>query len=189
MVAANQNFAQIHNAGGCPTACRPYGHVPMRQFEFPSTVEANFVRTMFDREHTAEMTMPAAKNKLKDVEQEFHKSCVRWRRSQSPFASNHSSCERTLARQGANRARVWNPRWCSRKSYMHRLRSGETPIVTAVEPSCLSSIYTGDGSDVRFPPCNRWIEARSPSITEQRIATCSRVQALILEYTWSSVWI
>jgi len=43
--------------------------VPTRQVEFPSTVEANFVCALFDREHTAEMTMPAAKNKLKEIEQ------------------------------------------------------------------------------------------------------------------------
>lgn len=86
---------------GCPTSSRPYGYVPIRQVEFPSTVEADFVRAMFDREHTAEMTMPAAKNKLEDVEQEVHKSCARWRRSQLPFASNHSSSERMLARASA----------------------------------------------------------------------------------------
>ena len=46
----------------------------MRQIEFASTVEANLVRAAFDREHTAEVTMSAAKNKLEDVRQEFHKS-------------------------------------------------------------------------------------------------------------------
>jgi hypothetical protein len=49
----------------------------MRQIEFPSTVEANLVRALFDREHAAEVTMPAAKHKLEDVQQEFHKSCAR----------------------------------------------------------------------------------------------------------------
>ena len=39
---------------------------PLRvwQVEFPSTVEANFVGAMFDREHATEMTVPAAENKL-----------------------------------------------------------------------------------------------------------------------------
>jgi hypothetical protein len=73
----------------------------MRQIEFPSTVEANLVGAVFDREYTAEVTMPAAKHKLEDVQQEFHKSCARWRRSQLPFASSHSSRERTLARARA----------------------------------------------------------------------------------------
>jgi hypothetical protein len=49
----------------------------MRQIKFPSTVEANLVRAVFYREHTAEVTMPAAKNKLEDVQQELHKSCAR----------------------------------------------------------------------------------------------------------------
>ena len=57
-----------------PRASRPYRHVCRRQIEFASTVEANLVRAAFDREHTAEMTMSAAKNKLEDVRQEFHKS-------------------------------------------------------------------------------------------------------------------
>jgi hypothetical protein len=65
----------------------------MRQIEFPSTVEANLVRAVFDRKHTAEVTVAAAKNKLEDVQQEFHKSCARWRRSQLPLASSHSSSE------------------------------------------------------------------------------------------------
>jgi hypothetical protein len=36
----------------------------MRQIEFLSTVEANLVRAVFDREHTAEVTVAASKNKL-----------------------------------------------------------------------------------------------------------------------------
>jgi hypothetical protein len=76
-----------------PRATGSYRHVCMRQIEFPATVEANLVRAVFDREHTAEVTMPAAKNKLEDVQQEFHKSCARWRRSQLPLASSHSSRE------------------------------------------------------------------------------------------------
>ena len=60
-----------------PRASRPYGHMSMRQVEFPSTVEADLVRAVFDREHTAEVTVPAAKNKLEDAQQEFHKSCAR----------------------------------------------------------------------------------------------------------------
>jgi hypothetical protein len=73
----------------------------MRQIEFASTVEANLVRAVFDREHAAEVTMPAAKNKLEDTQEKVHKSCARWRRSQLPLASSHSSRERTLARARA----------------------------------------------------------------------------------------
>jgi len=72
----------------------------IRQVEFPSTVEADLIRPVFDREHAAEMTVPAAKDKLEN-RQQLHKSCARWRRSQLPLASNHSSSERTLARARA----------------------------------------------------------------------------------------
>jgi hypothetical protein len=73
----------------------------IRQVEFLSAVEANLIRSVFDREHTAEMTVPAAENKLEHSQQEFHKSCARWRRSQLPLASSQSSRERTLARARA----------------------------------------------------------------------------------------
>jgi len=73
----------------------------MRQVEFLSTIKADLVRAVFDRKYTADVTMPAAKNELIDIQQEFHKSCARWRRSQLPLASNHSSSERTLARAKA----------------------------------------------------------------------------------------
>ena len=73
----------------------------MRQIEFPSTIEANFVCAVFDREYPADMTVAATENKLEDCEKQFHKSCARWRRSQLPLASNHSSSERTLARANA----------------------------------------------------------------------------------------
>ncbi len=73
----------------------------MRQIEFPSAVEADLIRAVFDREYPADMTVAAAKNKLEDSEKQFHKSCARWRRSQLPLASNHSSSERTLARAKA----------------------------------------------------------------------------------------
>jgi len=73
----------------------------VRQIEFPSTVEADAVGAAFDREHTAEVTVPAAKDKLESPEQQFHKSCTRCRRSQLPLVSSHSSRERTLARASA----------------------------------------------------------------------------------------
>ncbi len=73
----------------------------MGKIEFPSAVEANLVRPVFDREYPADMTVAAAENKLEDTEEQIHKSCARWRRSQLPLASNHSSSERTLARAKA----------------------------------------------------------------------------------------
>ena len=72
----------------------------VRQVEFPSTVEADLVCAVFDGEDAAEVTVPAAKDELKN-RQQFHKSPARWRRSQLPLASNHSSSERTLARAKA----------------------------------------------------------------------------------------
>ena len=38
----------------------------VRQVEFSSTVEANFVRALFDREHAAEVSVPAAKDELEN---------------------------------------------------------------------------------------------------------------------------
>jgi len=73
----------------------------VRQVEFPSTVEANLIRAVFDREHTAEVTVAASKNKLEDTQEKVHKSCARWRRSQLPLASSQSSRDRTLARANA----------------------------------------------------------------------------------------
>jgi hypothetical protein len=44
------------------------------QVEFPATIEADPVGAALDREHTAHVFMPAAKNKLEDSEQPVHKS-------------------------------------------------------------------------------------------------------------------
>lgn len=73
----------------------------VRQVELPSAVEADLVRAVFDCEHAAEVSVPAAKDKLEKGLQRFHISCDRWRRSQLPLASNHWSRERTLARASA----------------------------------------------------------------------------------------
>jgi len=77
------------------------GSVSIWQIELLPTVEADLVCAVFDREHTAEVTVPAAKGKLENPKQWFHQSRVRWRRSQLPLASSHSSRERTLARARA----------------------------------------------------------------------------------------
>lgn len=77
------------------------GHAGICQVKFPSTVEADLVCTVFDGEHPALMTMPAAKEKLGNPNKRFHKSCTRWRRSQLPFTSSQSSKDFTLARARA----------------------------------------------------------------------------------------
>jgi hypothetical protein len=90
----------------CPEArgrrgARPFGCVRIGQVEFASTVEADLICAVFDGEHTAQVTVSATENKLEHGQQQFHKSPARWRRSQLPFASSHSSRERTLARARA----------------------------------------------------------------------------------------
>ncbi len=71
-----------------------------RQIEFPRTVEADFVRAAFDREHAAQVTVAAVKN-TQHIEKPLHRSIARCRRSQLPLASSHSRRERTLARAKA----------------------------------------------------------------------------------------
>jgi hypothetical protein len=71
------------------------------QLKFRSTVEADPVCAVFDREHPIEVTVPAAKNKPEDAQKQFHKSCASCRRSQLPLASSQSSRDRTLARARA----------------------------------------------------------------------------------------
>lgn len=73
----------------------------VRQVEFSSAIEADAVGAVFNREHAAEVTVPATKNKLEDTQEQFHKSCARWRRSELPLVSSHSSRGRTLARARA----------------------------------------------------------------------------------------
>jgi hypothetical protein len=46
--------------GHCRSAC----HV--RQLEFATTIEADPVRPVFDREHATSVTVPAPKNKLEN---------------------------------------------------------------------------------------------------------------------------
>lgn len=82
-------------------AVEPKGFMRRRQIEFSSAIETDLVRTVLDRKHTTQMMMPAAKKELEDAPEKSHKSCARCRRSQLPFASNHSSSERTLARARA----------------------------------------------------------------------------------------
>src|SRR5579872_6055331 len=91
----------IHLQTGTRRRDRPYWELNAGQREFSSAVKADFVRAMLNGEHTAEMMMPAAKKELEEMQEKFHKSCARWRRSQLPLASNHSSSDRTLARARA----------------------------------------------------------------------------------------
>jgi hypothetical protein len=43
--------------------------VRVRQIEFASTIEADFICAVFDRKDTAEMTMPAAEDELDNAQQ------------------------------------------------------------------------------------------------------------------------
>jgi hypothetical protein len=65
-----------------------HGHACVWQVEFPSTVEADLVGTVFDGEDPTLMTMSAAKEKLENPNKKFHKSCARWRRSQLSVMSS-----------------------------------------------------------------------------------------------------
>jgi hypothetical protein len=87
-------------ASSVQRSIEPHGGVGVRQVEFPPTIEADLVSPVLDGEHAAEVTVPAAKDELKNRRQ-FHKSCARWRRSQLPLSSSHSSRELTLARARA----------------------------------------------------------------------------------------
>jgi hypothetical protein len=78
----------------------PNWSMRVRQVEFPPAIKAHSIGTALDGEDATEVTVPTAKDELKNWQQ-FHKSCARWRRSQLPLASNHSSSERTLARARA----------------------------------------------------------------------------------------
>jgi len=79
----------------------PYRHVCMRQIEFPTAVEAHLVGAVLDREHAAEVAVAAAEYELENGPQWVHRSWARWRRSQVPLASSHSSSARTRARARA----------------------------------------------------------------------------------------
>ena len=73
----------------------------VRRVECSPTVKADLVLSTFDREHTAELTVPAPKDILEDPQERFYTSWARRRRSQLPLASSQSSRERTLARARA----------------------------------------------------------------------------------------
>lgn len=98
-------LGQSAESSSCMLKIRPsrerFGRIGVRQIEFPSAVEANPVCAVFNREHTAEVAVAASKNELEDTQKHVHKSCARWRRSQLPLASSHSSRERILARANA----------------------------------------------------------------------------------------
>jgi hypothetical protein len=80
---------------------RSFWHGSAGYVEFPPTVEAHPVGAPFNSEHAAQMAVPASTNKLEEVRKHAHKSCARWRRSQHPLESSHSSRERMLARARA----------------------------------------------------------------------------------------
>jgi hypothetical protein len=66
-----------------------------------STLQADLVRPFLDREYTTPLAVMATEGKLENPKQWFHKSSVRCRRTQLPWASSQSSRERTLARARA----------------------------------------------------------------------------------------
>jgi|HubBroStandDraft_6_1064221.scaffolds.fasta_scaffold99142_3 hypothetical protein len=70
------------------------------QIEFCSTIEADPIGAVFDGEHAAAVTVPAAKDKLENPKQRVHRFGSR-RRSQHPLASSQARRERTLARARA----------------------------------------------------------------------------------------
>jgi len=79
-----------------------YGlHSSPRVFEFPSALEADLVRSLLDCEYAAQVTVMASEESLNQPPQEFHKSCARLRRSESPLASSQSSSLRMLVRAKA----------------------------------------------------------------------------------------
>jgi hypothetical protein len=63
---------RIRSQAGVRGSVGPYWRIRVRQVEFPSTVEADPVCAVLDREHTADVTVPAAKNKLENPTQWFH---------------------------------------------------------------------------------------------------------------------
>jgi hypothetical protein len=79
----------------------PFGPGHRGQVELPPTIETDFVGAVLDGEPAAQVTVPAAKDGLKNFHERFHKSCALCRRSQHPLASSHSRSERTLARARA----------------------------------------------------------------------------------------
>src|SRR5579864_6450822 len=80
---------------------RPYRlHRSPGIFEFSPTLETDAVASFLDGEHATHLTVMAAKRRLQNPEQWFHKSCARLR-SLLPLASSQSSKERMLARARA----------------------------------------------------------------------------------------
>src|ERR1700675_3961311 len=93
--AVQERIGPIGNA-------QPYGvHQSPGILKFLSTVQADLVRPFLDREHGSPFAVMASEGKLEHLQEWFHKSSVRFRRSQLPWASSQSSRERTLARARA----------------------------------------------------------------------------------------
>src|ERR1700730_16030180 len=81
---------------------QPYGvHQSPGILKFLSTVQADLVRPFLDREHGSPFAVMASEGKLEHLQEWFHKSSARFRRSQLPWASSQSTRERTLARARA----------------------------------------------------------------------------------------
>jgi len=100
-VELSAGMMRIRPQAGARRCVGPYWAIRIWHFKFSCTIEAHPVRAVFDREDAAQVTMPAPKDKLENPTQRVHQSRARWRRSQLPLASSHSSRERTLARARA----------------------------------------------------------------------------------------
>jgi hypothetical protein len=61
------------------------GSVSIWQIELLPTVEADLVCAVFDREHAAQVPVPAAKEKVNNLEKQSHTSCALRR---SPTSTN-----------------------------------------------------------------------------------------------------
>jgi hypothetical protein len=66
------DVGQSAKSSACMVKTRPsrerFGRIRVRQVEFPSAVEANPVCAVFNREHTAEVSVAASKHELEDTE-------------------------------------------------------------------------------------------------------------------------
>src|ERR1700724_1526430 len=82
---------------------QPYGvHQSPGILKFLATVQADLVRPFLDCEHGSPFAVMASEGKLEHLQEWFHKSSARFRRSQLPWASSQSTRERTLARARAS---------------------------------------------------------------------------------------
>jgi hypothetical protein len=71
------------------------------QVKFFSTIKADLIGSVLDREYAAQMTVTAPEHKLEHPRQRVHRSNSRRRSLQQPLSSSHVNNERTLLRAKA----------------------------------------------------------------------------------------